>query len=340
MLPWVADPALAYETDQLTWRDLQLADSTAYANQVANELIGVAVAGTNAETACQGTDDELRELLARHVHDATSKRQGVWERGPFRAPGFSRFSAALETSPEVDRFAFSRREDLYGDMTLWQSVILTMAGPCSTFEIAGVRTGSDKFDHFLDTGYHYFAEERRHGDPRAGVERGTQTEREFYGMLTSKAFSYADLRANWDGWRFYEGLLSPGSTVARGDDGCLRVAAPFDWRDWVGPEWDEVLNPPVYTRLVERRVLATLEARRDEVCASRERWDHDRWREDDLATLPPRPDYVAGPAPARRDPWQLEALCNPERTEPLGPSPVRPHHEVHLLRAEARRGPG
>jgi hypothetical protein len=338
VLGWTSAAALAYETDQLVWRDHQLRDASGYADALMAEVLARSVAAVNARSACGGTDDELRLALARALHDHTSRRVRVVERGAFRSPGFGTFTAALERTDRVDRFAFSRREDLYGSLTVWHSLILTVAGPCSTLEVGGVRTGTDKFDHFLDTGYHYFREVLRRGDDDAGVVRGTATERAFYGLLTSKAFSYADLRANWDGLRFYQGLLGDGSAVRRDEAGCLEVARPFTWREWVSPEWDEVLNPPVYTRLVERGVLRALEDRRTEVCAARERWDHERWREAALESLPEPAPYVIGPAPGRRDPWQLEALCDPGREEALSASPVRPRREVRALRHASEDG--
>ncbi|MEZ4239065.1 MAG: hypothetical protein R3F59_23510 [Myxococcota bacterium] len=309
-------------------------DSTDIANREMDLLIADAVARTNARTACEAPPDEVHEALAREIYRATSPPIFVWSRGFFRSAGFSRYSAWLETTEAVDKLSFPRRRDIYGDLTMWNSVILTLAGPCSTFEVGGVRLGSDKFDHFLDVGYHYYRKALRKGDD-AALHWGTRTEWSFYGLLTSKVFSYGDMRANWDGWLFYRDLLGPDSIFSLGDDGCVRQDRPFDWRDHVNSEWDEVLNPPVYTRLVERGVLRTLEMRRESVCTSRERWDPGRWWEgyvDDLAVPP----YVTGPVPGRRDPWQLAELCDPERTEPLVVYPVRPRAERREERQERR----
>jgi hypothetical protein len=321
----LAQTALAYETDQLTFRERALTDCTPQANVIMDELLRIAVDETNERTACQGTDAEFHDELAAQIHAVTSRATGVWERGAFRAPGFTPFSAALERWDAVEKFDFRRREDIYGGLTLWQSFVLTLAGPCSTFEVAGVRLGSDKFDHFLDVGYHYLRALRREGSVGPAIERGVGTERSIYGLLTSKTFSYADLRANYDGYLFYLQLLSEDSVVQRGSDGCAEQVRPFDWREWVHPEWDEVINPPVYTRLVERGVLRELQGRRDVVCSAYRWWGPVRLPEDLYL-------YVSGPAPAQRDPWQLEALCAPDRTEPLLPSPVRPRHEVRAQR--------
>lgn len=323
--------AAAYETDQLTHRELQLVDATDEANALMDGMLARAAARTNARTACQGGSDEIRAVLAQEIHRATSRSASVGERGILRAPGFSTYSAAVERSDSIDRFGFPHRGDIYGGLTLWNSVILTLAGPCSTVDVAGVRIGTDKFDHFLGVGYQYWRVVQRTGSPDAAIAFGNRTEWSYYGLLTSKTFSYADMRANWDGWRFYEELLGPDSVLGLGEDGCVVQRRPFDWVDWIGSEWDEVLNPPVYTRLVERGILRTLDAHREEICASRERWDGERWWEDYLAALP-SPGYVGARVPERRDPWQLSALCDPERHDPLAVHPVRPRQEARAYR--------
>ena len=304
-------------------------DATGHADALIAPLLGRAVVSTNARTGCAGSDEEVRRVLAEEIREATSRRRPIPSRGLFRAPGFSVYTALLEES-DADRFAFDGREDLYGELSPWQSVVLSTAGTCSTFEIAGVRLGSDKLDHFLDTGFRYLEAVELRGEERA-LARGTGQERSIYGLLTSKTFSWADLAANYAGWRFYAGLLAPGSAFARDERGCVEQVAPFRWRDHVTAEWDEVWNPPVYTRLVEEGVLQRLERDRDAVCVSLSRWDPSGERERWIGTLEDHPAYVGGPAPARRDPWQLAALCDPDRVAPLAPWPVRPRKEVRSL---------
>lgn len=328
---FVTSLAFSYETDQLTWRERELVDATPEANRIVNALLAEALRRSNEQTRCIGSDEDIRYALAEQIHESTSRSKGVWERKGLRAAGFSVFSAALEESP-ADKFAFEHREDIYGGLTLWQSFVLTLAGPCSTFEIAGVRLGSDKFDHFLDIGFYYLRDELRTGSLTHALERGTGTERSIYGLLTSKTFSYADLRANYDGYLFYRDLLRDGSVMQRGSDGCVQMIRPFDWSEWVRPEWDEAINTPIYTRLVERGVLRELESRRAEVCDGYRTWgaligsgSHD------TAT------YTAGPAPAPRDPWQLVELCAPDPPQTLSPAPLRPRKELQQLKKPTDR---
>ncbi|HHO52315.1 MAG TPA: hypothetical protein ENK18_15935 [Deltaproteobacteria bacterium] len=330
-------PGWAYETDQLTGRDVPLIDSLSTADEIMQGLLDRAVAATNARTRCHTTPERTHEVLARQIHRATARPRYVWARGVLRAPGFTVFSKALERSP-ADRLAFADREDIFGDLSVWQSLILAVAGPCSTFEVDQIRTGSDKFDHFLGLGYTYWRLSRAGQDPDRAKRYGVATERSFFGLLTSKTFSWADLRANWDGYLFYQGLLSDDSTLTLDAGGCVARVAPFSWARWIDPGWDEVLNPPTFTRLVERGVIAHLEAHRDELCASRARWDPVGLREAVIGSLEPGPEWVVGPTPGRRDPFQLGTLCAPSAPA-LSPHPLRPRKEIRLQR-RAQRGRG
>lgn len=331
MHAWIA-LALAYETDQLTHRELPLGDATAIAEDLLAPLLAEAIARTNARTRCDADDTRTRNVLAKQIHRSTSRPAYVLSRGLLRAPGYSRYTAAIERS-EAPRFDFREREDVFGRMTVWQSWILATAGPCSTYAIGGQRIGTDKIDHFLGLGWTYFKEVRNGATEDEAVAHGTFTERAFYGLFTSKTFSFADLKANWDGYRFYDGLLRAGSAFQRADDGCVVQERPFAWSDWVDPSWDEVLEPGNHTRLVERRLLRSLEEDRKAICAARAIWDADGAREARLAALPRDAVWIEGPAPVRRDPYQLAALCDPERTEPL-----RPHTRTAVqLRAYRRQ---
>jgi len=302
-------PARAYETDQLTDRHVPLLDARTVANAKVDEILDLAAADTNRLTACRTNDDKTRKVLARRIFRYTARRQHVPWRGPVRGFGFGTYSAWLESAP-IDLRTFPDRGDIYGGIAVPDSVILGAVGPCSTLNLAGVLLGTDKIDHFWTEGLHY-AERSGWGErPERAIRFGTGTERSYYGMMTSNAFSYADLRANWDGYRFYVGLLGADSVLQRGEDGCVERVAGFDWAAWIDWEYDEVLNPPVFAPRVQAALEYRLKNRRDEYCDSWDAWgvgfeDH---LHDVLAA---EPVYVSGRAPARRDPYDLPGLCGP-----------------------------
>lgn len=304
MLKLVVATALAYETDQLTDRDRPLADALVPANAWMDAALQEAASETNRGTGCSEDDTATRNALTRQVASLTGRRETVPRRGLARQFGFGRYSAWLEQTDAVERRAFEERTDIFGGATIEDSVILRFAGPCATLLLAGVLIGTDKIDHFLDTGYHYT---QRH-DEISAIRFGTRTERTYYGLWTSKAFSYGDLAANAAGYRFYEGLLGPDSVMRRDERGCVVQARPFDWSAYVTSDWDEALNPSVYTRRVERSIQAHIAAAPERYCPAWEALGGPAF-DAHLGELPPRPPYVEGRAPERSDPFRLGDVC-------------------------------
>lgn len=299
--------ALAYETDQLTHRDRELEDVREVANERLDFLIEEAVAHANAKTHCEGTIEERRRVLAREIYRHTASTSFVHGRGPFRAPGHGRYSAYLEMGP-VDRIDFLGRDDVYGELPLVTSPILTLSGPCSTIELAGVRLGTDKVHHFLSLGYYYFQRSDDGADAERPVRYGTRTERLQWGLLTSQVFSFADLEANWRGYVFYSRLLEAGSEVQVGADGCME-AQPFDWAAYVTAGWDELVNPPVLRKGVDRRLRERLERDRDAICETYAVWGGEQYLREREHYLHMEPHWVGEKAPEPDDPFAIEQLC-------------------------------
>ena len=333
MLIWLFSTALAYETDQLTWRDQPLAPADALADAQLNLALDEAVTATNTALQCSANIDTSRRQLAREIRAATSPRTRVPGRKLWRQFGYGRYTAWLESS-EAERRSFPERGDLFGGLTMWQSVILTRSGPASTFNLGGELVGSDKLDHFLDTGFLYFEWSDAGADLDMALRLGTATERSLYGIATSKTFSWADLAANRDGMDFYLDLLTEGSVLQLNDEGCVERTADFHWADHAEPSWDEVKNPSVHSRMVGRGVVRRLRNYQDDYCASFELWAEPTYEADLNRVLRERPDYVLGVAPPRSDPYDLVGLCTPLR--PWTPAPGVPR----FWRTQSQDGDG
>lgn len=302
--------ARAYETDQLTERGQPLEDALPVANARVDVMLASAIDRVNARTRCQATPEETRRLLADEIHELSAVKRMVWRRGLTRMAGFGRYAAWMETAPVSSR-PFLDREDIFGELSFMESVILHTSGPCGTLRVGGVLVGTDKFDHFWDLGFNYWKLAERKDDATAGVAYGTNTELFYYGLLTSRTFSFADLRANYDGYLFYADLLEGDSLLQLDEDGCVVQTRAWDWRDWLDWEYDEVLNPSVFAPIVQWGLTRTLIERKEEVCADYAQWGGPAYAAHlDAVLSSPVPPYVYGPSPARSDPFQLEALCN------------------------------
>lgn len=300
--------ALAYESDQLTDRDVPLPDATPWADALFEELLAEAIAETNRGTRCEGGDDEVRRRLAREIREATSRPALYAERGFPASLGFDRYSVVLERSSAPKR-SFDGRDDVFGDLHPWQAFVLATAGVCSTFRLGDTLVGTDKIEHFLATGEDWFRWSRHGADVERALRKGTRRERTWEGSATSRVFSFADLRANADGMAFYAGLLGEGSALRRGPDGCVMQVRPWSWTEWVDPMWDEVLDPPVFRDGVRRGVERRIEEQRERYCRA---WDAlSAEARSALTDPPPRVPWAAATAPARApDPFGLARACD------------------------------
>lgn len=300
--------ALAYESDTLTDRHLPLPDVTEALDDRVRAIIADAIAQTNRHTRCDAEPEVLHRQLAHAIHVRASANELVGQRGGLRALGFDAYSAWIEKGGAPHR-AFDDRRDVLGSVTFRESPLLVWAGVCSTVSVNGVLVGTDKLDHFFEEGYDGWRHGQRGDRPQRTVDWLTRTENGRYGLKTSEAFSFGDLRADADGVRFYDTLLDPGGLVEVGEDGCLVQARPFRWADYVDAEYDEVLNPPVYTPEVQRAVTRHLQLNRDAYCASYAAWGGPDYSAQLARALQTRPAYVGPDAPLRTDPYHLDELC-------------------------------
>jgi len=300
--------AHAYETDQLTDRGEPLEDAAPLADAwMVRELVAAA-AQTNARTGCKGSDDHVRAVLAHEIHERVGKKVHLQERGLFRGLGYDRTMAFLEGAPGVDRRVFLQRSDIYGLARMKEAPILDVIGPSATINLGGVLVGTDKPSHFVDVGYGYFRKSHEGRDPDRAVRWGTHTENTFYGLQTSSTFSFADLTANWEGMIFYQQLLSERSPLQRDEQGCVQVVAPFRWEHWVSPEWDEVLNPSVYTAGAQAAVDRRLNGEEHSLCEDYARWG--KGYPQQLAAIMGRDErWYGADSPPRSDPFHVADRC-------------------------------
>lgn len=307
----LAPAALAYETDQITRRLAPLADAAPAANAEVDRMLAEAIRRTNDTSQCRWKDLATRKLLAFEIYRVTGHAEYVPDRGEFAGMGHGAYAAWLETAPNVERRTFLDRSDIYGDLTPAEALVLGAAGVCSTVNLGGVLMGTDKPDHFFSQGFEYLVLSRFGKNDARALAWGTTSERGPYGLLTSDAFSWADLYANWQGYQFYKALLTEGSVLARDEDGCVTQTRPWSWAEWLDDAADEALNPPVYTPEVAVSVRGRLARERETVCAEYATWGPAvaARRAEILVREAPR---ATPKAPARQDEWGLDTLCAPE----------------------------
>lgn len=309
LLTLLASVAIAYESDTLTDRHVELPDVTHILDRRTQDILDDAIAWTNRRTGCEADLERTRRLLARAIHVRTANNELVGDRGGLRAFGFDRYSAWIEKGGAARR-SFDDRRDIFGSATVREAPLLKWAGVCSTVRVHDVLLGTDKLDHFFEEGHKAWKKSEYGEDLDAAIAWATETENTIYGLKTSDTFSWADLRADFDGLHFYDTLLDDGSVAVLGPDGCVVAGAPFTWADWVTWEYDEVLNPSVHTPSAQMGITRHLELNREAYCSSYRIWG-EGYSEHLARVLATRPIYASDEAPPRSDPYQLDQLCGP-----------------------------
>lgn len=299
----------ALETDQFWAWGRPLRDSTDVLNAEVNAEIESVLVRVNERWRDEGLScEKVTSKIQLHMRMLLFQRVENWAVSApevDRAPGDPR---------EVRQF---RREHVYSRPYPFDAIGWMPKSP--TIEIAGVRVGTDKINHFFAQGaelYRAYRWTRRKGASPEQAERyairwGLVWERTILGMGASGVLSQGDLEANDQGMRFYAGLCegdSPG--LVRVSDG-WRLARPFDFRDYVTPEWDESYQPSVYAKGRWNKVEPRLErycAMLDEPSV-RERRERYRLRDADTASEAVVRDLVAEGLISDPSQFSIESVC-------------------------------
>ena len=105
-------------------------------------------------------------------------------------------------------YSLSLNDSIYRDIDYLEGFSLKLKQLSDVVNIDGHLVGLDKIGHFFAEGWRYFELTRYEGEPiESAIEWGRQQEVGKYGYITTGVFSYADLVANLNGWRFWNRVL-------------------------------------------------------------------------------------------------------------------------------------
>lgn len=105
-------------------------------------------------------------------------------------------------------YTIELENSIYQDITYFEGMSLNLKELSALANVSGFRIGLDKIGHFFSEGYQYFS--KVHEDNQTLAEAlawGRQKEEGLYGFKTTGIFSYADLVANFNGYRFWNRIL-------------------------------------------------------------------------------------------------------------------------------------
>jgi hypothetical protein len=233
----------ALETDQFYSWNRPLEDATDALNAAVNDGIEEVLERVNARRrpcACK----DIAGAIDRRFGYAIISRLEVWT---LKTSLVERAPATADEEPAY------RREWLYGGSAPIEAI--NWMPPSPTIEVAGVRVGTDKLGHFFSDGELAYAWYRHALNDGASDDEAIAramrvsflAERTIWGQGISGILSLADLEADYQGLMFYRGLCAGAEPMLQLTSGVWRMRKPFDFRDWVGPGWDESWRSCIYS---------------------------------------------------------------------------------------------
>jgi len=238
----------ASETDAFTFRYQLLKDNKdqlEIINKWTNDYIKIAAKEVSEESGCN--DKELRKKIKKK----------------FVKFAVSKFEKKILKSKEIHQYnsqkgKLLRSGGVYGK---FKNITRLNAGQASSLLLNGHIIGADKFSHFFTEGWNYFKiMYYENEDYKKALNFGLKKELGLWGKKTTGIFSYADMKANWDGMIFFRRLTETyrqtgdGPTHFTCKNNKWSMTTSFDWADYIDASYDEGNNCSViYKKKLRKR---------------------------------------------------------------------------------------
>ena len=274
----------AAEVDSVTPRKLKLDNSLTIINKVFNQRLQDGVQKANAHRDYIEDIDEYVD--ADNYCDErvlyTELRKAIYQSytASWGLKGYD-LDTQLRSLLARHSYSLSLNDSIYRDIDYLEGFSLNLKELSDVININGHLIGLDKLGHFFAQGWQYF--ELTHYENYAieqAIEWGKQQEAGKFGYSTTGIFSFADLVANFNGWRFWNKVLLKAEDPLKGPVASffnrpyvscdIQIIASiknkkivkaweynnqFDLSDYIDGSWDEGNNCNSYqTPVIEEKV--------------------------------------------------------------------------------------
>jgi hypothetical protein len=197
----------AAEIDSVTPQGVALADSLEAINAIFNERLRAGVAAANARQSDVARIDandfcdqnQLYAGLRKAIFDSFLPGWGL--------RGYDLDRQLRELLAERS-YSLSLNDSIYRDIDYLEGFSLRLKELSDVVNLDGHLVGLDKIGHFFAEGWTYFALTREQGATLAqAMQWGSRQESGKFGYATTGIHSFADLTANFNGWRFWNEIL-------------------------------------------------------------------------------------------------------------------------------------
>ncbi|MCO4794903.1 MAG: hypothetical protein KC493_14380 [Bacteriovoracaceae bacterium] len=178
----------------------------------------------------------------------------------FRNHYFGKLNPWLLESDEIDKIVVGVKDSIYRDFKWYQALVPGLLGRINDpsgklVKMGEFMVGTDKFEHFLGSGYMYFNKYYlKNKDLKDAFMIGWKSETGYMGAMTTGVMAYADMVANFNGMRFWNHVLAEnedvmgseekynhGPYVACDNNKWVKVK-DIDWIKYIDHAWDEGIN--------------------------------------------------------------------------------------------------
>jgi hypothetical protein len=221
------------EIDSVTPRRVQLPDSVAAINDILNQRILEGIQKANARQGYSSdTEDYLDGWKATFCDEEALYKE-------LRKAIFQSFTVSLGLKGyDLDMqlrellagqsYSLALNDSIYRDINYIEGFSLNLKELSAVVKLHEYLVGLDKVGHLFAQGWQYFDMTAFDGATLDEVlDWGRQKEAGLYGYTTTGIFSYADLAANLNGWRFWNKVL------LKTDDPLQGIIANFFARPYV-----------------------------------------------------------------------------------------------------------
>jgi hypothetical protein len=241
----ISASVMSAEVDSFTNRYLPIKDSLPELNHTANKMLVEAINIANDEAddddSCNEKKlyKELRKKFRNHISDE--------------------FSNYVIASDEIERIEVGFWGSIYRDILWYEAFVpgvvarLVYDPTAGLLKANGEMIGTDKFEHFLGSGFLYFKKKYlKNLGTREAMDIGVSAETGYMGAVSTGVMAYADLSANFNGMRFWNHMLqkdddilgeqyNAGPYISCVDKKWVQVKG-IDWANYIDAAFDEGIN--------------------------------------------------------------------------------------------------
>ena len=217
----------AAEVDSVTPRKLQLDNSLTIINTIFNQRMQEGIQKANAQ------QDYVEDIEADKFCDEedlyTELRKAIFQSltASWGLKGYG-LDKQLRSLLVAQSYSLSLNDSIYRDIDYLEGFSLNIKELSDVVNINGHLVGLDKIGHYFAEGWQYF-ELTQYEDHTIDqvLEWGKEQEAGKFGYATTGIFSFSDLVANFNGWRFWNKVL------LKEDDPLKGVIANFFNRPYI-----------------------------------------------------------------------------------------------------------